>query len=272
MSPKVSCLLLFATMAVAAVAAAEDAPARPKPRGSSKEYRAALATIEALSRAKKAPSRATGTYFDGGLENAAELPVKGSGYKLVSTTRPTRYGTDEMVFGLIELAALLQERRPGSPGLSIGDISGPTGGKLAPHINHQDGQDLDLAFFYRGGAGQPMHVGWLKCDAEGKTKRPGVTFDVERNFELLVLWLESPWFGGCDWILIYDPLKKLLVEHGRALEKKMPKHAETIRKHTDELERLMRQPESSPHDDHFHIRLARKGEAEPPAEETGGGG
>jgi len=241
---------------LAAVAAGDSAPR--KPRGSSPEYKAALATVEAMARAK-APSVASGTVSDGRLENPSELPARGFGYKLSSPARKTHFGTDEMVFGLIELAAYIQERRPGSPWLSIGDISGPRGGKLDPHINHQDGQDLDLSFFYCTPDGQPVDRGWMKCDAAGKTKQAGVVFDDARNFELLVLWLESPYFGGCEWILVSEPLEKRLVEYGRSLAKKMPKKSEPILERTAELERLMREPSSSPHDDHFHIRLKRIG-------------
>lgn len=239
---------------IAAAAAGDGAP--PTPRGKSPEYKAAIATIEAMAKAKP-PSVASGTVSDGRIENPAELPARGFGYKLASPARKTHFGTDEMVYGLIELAAFLQERRPGSPWLSIGDISGPKGGKLSPHINHQDGQDLDIAFLYSTADGQPVDRGWMKCDAAGKTKQANIVFDDARNFEMLVFWLESPYFGGCEWILVYEPLEKRLVEYGRSLAKKMPKKADLILERTAELEKLMREPSSSPHDDHFHIRLKR---------------
>jgi penicillin-insensitive murein endopeptidase len=237
------------------VAAADDAAAR-RPRGASKEYREALVAIDALLRAKP-PSRSTGTYTKGGLENGAELPAKGFGYRLADAKRGTHTGSDAMVAGIMELAALLQERHPGSPWLSIGDISKPGGGKLDPHINHQDGCDCDLAFLYCTAEGAPCDKGWLKCDAEGKTKLAAASFDVARNFEMLTLVLESPWFGTLDWIFVHEPLKKLLVAHGRELAKKTPKAAERIDAITAQLEKLLREPESNPHDDHFHIRVKK---------------
>jgi hypothetical protein len=255
-------MILASVVAAGAIAAsvhggdADGSSAPRRARGQSPDYKKAIQTVEALAKAKS-PSIATGTYNDGGLVHPSELPAKGFGYRLASPGRKTHFGTDEMVFGLIELAALIQEKRPGSPWLSVGDISGPEGGTLKPHVNHQDGQDVDLAFLYCTTEGAPVDRGWLKCGADGKTKTPSVVFDVARNFELLVLWLESPYFGGCDWILCYDPLKKLLVEHGRELARKRPKSAEAITKVTDELQKLLREPSSSPHDDHFHIRLKR---------------
>ncbi len=260
-----ACAAALACIALAAVALAEDAPRRA--RGRSPEYRKAIADIEAIAKGKP-PSEATGVYHDGGIKNAAELPEKGFGYRLVAPKRKTHFGTDAMVFGLIELSALLQERRPGSPWLSIGDISGPEGGKLAPHINHQDGQDLDISFLYCNAKGEPIERSWLKCNAEGKSSQNGVAFDAARNFEMLRLWLESPYFGGCEWILVYDPLKKLLLDHGRAAaaavrpagksEKARAAavaEVQAIEKVTAELTKLCRQPESSPHEDHFHVRL-----------------
>lgn len=259
-----------ALVALLAVALAPRAPAEEtfkdgprRARGTSVEYRKAIAEIEKIAKSKP-PSEATGVFNDGGLKSGAELPAKGFGYRLASPARKTHSGTDAMIFGLIEISALLQERRPGSPWLSIGDISGPEGGKLDPHINHQDGQDLDLAFLYCNAKGEPVDRGWLKCDAEGKTKNPQAVFDTARNFEMLRLWLESPYFGGCEWILFYDGGKKLLVDHGRALAKRPAKSARAaaeaaaIDKVTTELAGLLRQPESSPHDDHFHIRLRGK--------------
>lgn len=230
----------------------------PRARGKSPGYRDAIKQVEAIAKAKP-PSKATGTYTDGGIESAAELPAKGLGYRFAAPARKTHFGTDEMVYGLIELAALIQERRPGSPWLSIGDISAEKGGKLAPHINHQDGCDVDLAFLYCTADGQPADRGWLACDAEGKTKQQAIRFDAARNFEMLDLWMDSPYTGGFEWVFVYDPLKKLIVQHGRDLARKFPKHAAQIEKRTDEIEKVLRQPDSSPHADHFHARVRGRG-------------
>jgi penicillin-insensitive murein endopeptidase len=246
-------------VAIAAVAAAGASAGGGPARGASAEYRKAIAAIDALQRAKE-PSVSTGTISKGGIKNAAELPAHGYGYRLASTTRKTHFGADEMVFGLIELAAVIQERRPGSPWLSIGDIGLKEGGKLDPHINHQDGRDCDLAFLYCDPSGTPIERGWLKCDATGATTNKGVVFDTARNFEMLSLALESPYFGGFEWIFVHEPLKKLLLAHGEALAKKEPRRAEEIQRHAAELEKLLREPTSSPHDDHFHLRV-KKGTA-----------
>jgi len=262
---------LTVAAALAAIVAAQaplprahagDPPAPPA-RGRSAEYRQAVQAIEAVKK-KKPAAVSTGDYTDGGIENAAELPVKGFGYRLVSATRKTRFGSDGMVFGLIEVAALLQERRPKSPWLSIGDISSEKGGKLSPHINHQDGCDVDMSFLYCTEKGEPMERTWLKCDDQGKAKG-NVRFDAARNWELLDLLVTSPYTGGCEWIFVYAPLKKLVVEHGRALAKANPKKADAINASTDVLEALLREPTSSPHADHFHIRVKKGG---PPAPET----
>lgn len=240
-------------LACALAAAAHAAPDRAL-RGTSPEYRKAIATIESLARAKQ-PSMSTGSVSHGGIKNAAELPKQGTGYRLAAPERKTHFGTDEMVFGIIELAAYIQERRPGSPWLSIGDIAQQEGGKLAPHLNHQDGRDVDIAFQYCSAKGEPVDKHWLKCNDEGGTSNPQAFFDAARNFDFLCLWLESPYFGGCEWIFVHEPLKKILIAHGRELAKKTPRAADQIEKWTSELEKLLREPTSSPHDDHFHLRL-----------------
>src|SRR5688572_12529075 len=81
---------------------------RPRARGKSPGYFAAIAAIESLSGSKK-PSVATGTFANGGLENAAELPALGLGYRRAIPSRKAYFGTDAMVFGIMELGAVLQE-------------------------------------------------------------------------------------------------------------------------------------------------------------------
>jgi hypothetical protein len=250
-----SALAALALLAAAApLLRAEEVDPLPRPvRGRSPEYKQALQAIEAIAK-KKPASRSTGSVGDGAIESSAELPAKGFGYRFASPARKTHFGSDAMTYSLMELAALWQERNPRAPAFSIGDISSEKGGKLSPHINHQDGNDVDFAFLYCTEKGEPVDRGWLACDETGKTKS-GVRFDVARNFELLELWYESPFTGGFEWVLIYDPLKKLLVEHGRALEKQRPREAERIRLTTNALEKALRQPSSSPHADHFHARV-----------------
>jgi murein endopeptidase len=247
--------LAAALLAAAGAAGGDDGPRRA--RGKSPQYREAIAAIEKIARAKP-PSDSTGTLTNGGLRNAAELPPKGFGYRLVNPKRGTNFGTDELVYTLIEVAALLQELHPNTPWLSIGDISKKEGGKLDPHLNHQQGRDVDLAFLYCTPDGKPAERGWLKCDADGKTRQASAVFDAARNFELLVLITESPYCAELEWIFCADPLKKLLVDHGRALAKAHPKNAAAIEAATAKLEKLLRQPESSPHDDHFHIRVCAR--------------
>jgi murein endopeptidase len=254
MMRKRTLLPFLAAALVASVAVAQDPP---HPRGKSKEYRDVLAEIAKMAKAKP-PSVASGTVSKGHLEHACELPTPGFGYKVADPKRKTHFGTDQMTFGIMELAALLQELHPGSPWMSIGDITGPNGGKLDPHINHQDGQDVDIAYFYKDAeTGAPVDRGWMKCDDQGRVKGGKVVFDAERSFELLALWVDSPYFGGCEWILCFDPIKKILVEEGHTLARKDKKRAAAYESATAQLEKLLTQPKSSPHDDHFHVRIKR---------------
>jgi penicillin-insensitive murein endopeptidase len=62
---------------------------------------------------------------------------------------------------------------PETPAITIGDISGPNGGRLKRHESHQGGRDVDFGFYYKQGKGA-----WFA---------PGVAanLDLPRNWALL---------------------------------------------------------------------------------------
>jgi penicillin-insensitive murein endopeptidase len=62
----------------------------------------------------------------------------------------TAWGTEETL-GYLE-AALHQVHAaiPATPALALGDISAQSGGPISPHLSHQSGRDVDIAYFYVG--------------------------------------------------------------------------------------------------------------------------
>jgi murein endopeptidase len=62
------------------------------------------------------------------------------------------WGTQETLDYLQRALAKVHEELPGTPPLSLGDISGRHGGASHPHISHQSGRDVDIAYFYNDGA------------------------------------------------------------------------------------------------------------------------
>lgn len=206
----------------------------------------------------KAPSTSIGPLSDGRLENAAELPAKGVGYRLSSPDRGTNFGTDEMVFGLMEIAAIFHDLWGEKGEFLVGDIGSEKGGKLQPHQNHQNGRDVDLGLYLCDDQGRPQGNRMVHFDAEGKTKEGGtIRFDAARNWEFIVAMLENARFGEVRAIYLADWLKKLLLDHARGLQSRARTSAqvERLQKLIKEAERVISQPSSSPHDNHIHLSL-----------------
>jgi penicillin-insensitive murein endopeptidase len=84
------------------------------------------------------------------LFNAVAMP-EGDGWKVVAPGEA--YGTQETVDYLQTAKRAVEAEIPGSPQLSIGDISGKNGGYLSPHMSHQSGRDVDISFYYLDGNG-----------------------------------------------------------------------------------------------------------------------
>ena len=189
------------------------------------------------------------------LTSSAELPARGQGFRRLRPASPTYFGTPALVATLQHAAAIVSPR-PEDPPLLVGDIAGKRGGKLEGHHSHRTGRDVDLLFFYTTLGGEPLESpGFLKVQPDGlafvrdrKPEQPHfVRFDVERSWALVKALLQSP-DSEVLWIFCSVPVEALLTEHARA------------RGEPDELVwravSVMQQPgDSTPHDDHFHLRI-----------------
>jgi penicillin-insensitive murein endopeptidase len=222
----------------------------------SETVKAVRARIEEMRKAKPA-SCSVGTRSSCTLENAAELPEKGVGYRIGSPGRKTNFGTDEMVFGLMELGASMADRFGEQGAFLLGDISAKGGGRLAPHINHQGGRDADIGFYLCDDAGRPQGNRMLRFDKEGKGEGT-LRFDTARNWDFVSAMLESPYFQDLHNVLIADWLKKLMLDHARARLATLrdPREHQRQTGLLRRAEEKLRQPSSSPHDNHFHLALA----------------
>lgn len=59
------------------------------------------------------------------------------------------YGTAETVAALRYGIAKVHEQFPGTHDVVLGDISRSSGGRLHPHVSHQNGRDVDMGYFYK---------------------------------------------------------------------------------------------------------------------------
>jgi CubicO group peptidase (beta-lactamase class C family) len=239
-----------------------DGAASQRDRKPSTKPRAAvLAAIERLKENKQ-PSVSGGSLRTGLLKNAAELPTpEGVGYYLAHPTRGSNFGNDRLVFGLMMLGAHLQASLGDHPyhRVCIRDMSSQAGGKIRYHINHQMGLDADLTFFATDRQGNPVSSVLTSYGADGQSTKGDRRFDVARNWEVVEGILQNEFFGEIRALLIADPLKQMLLAHANAELKKFSPEQKADRTELknliQEAQRLMRQPSSSPHDNHLHLSL-----------------
>jgi len=188
----------------------------------------------------------------GVLLNPAELPVQGEGYVVPErwAQRGLRYGTDEAVALIVQVAREVTTAKPGSL-LGVGDLSPRRGGPSAWHRSHQTGRDVDLIYFAVDAQGNPVApTEMVPYSTEGvAVVGDGVTlsFDVERNW-LLVKALVTSQVADVQWIFVADWLRQQMLDY--AVAKGEPEHIVLAASY------LMGQPgDSLPHDDHMHVRV-----------------
>lgn len=223
-------------------AAAERTPARSRQQGRGR------------AQSRRAPRRANsasiGFAFRGRLRRA--VPLEES--TLVRHAGEYRaggnfYGTTELVTLLERAAAHVSRRLPGAR-LSVGELSRQNGGAIAGHRSHQNGRDVDIAFYMLDGAGHPYDpFAFANFDRLGHGLPPNesLTFDDARNWEL-VSRLVADADARVQYIFVAETLKTRLLRTAR--RRRAP--ARVIQR----AEAVMVQPaHGHPHRNHFHVRI-----------------
>jgi penicillin-insensitive murein endopeptidase len=159
------------------------------------------------------------------------------------------YGTTELVTLLERAAAHVAHRLPGAR-LSVGELSRQNGGAIPGHRSHQNGRDVDIAFYMRDAAGRPYDpYGFANFDRLGHGLPPNesLSFDDERNWEL-VARLVADADARVQYIFVADTLKNRLLRTAR--RRRAP--ARVLQR----AEVVMVQPaHGHPHRNHFHVRI-----------------
>ena len=213
----------------------------------------AMKKIDEMAKAKAAnPSQAIGPYFGSAtaLKNASVLPPRGYGYYYQA--HDTNFGTDQMVFGLMETFALMADLYPDNTPVVVGDIGLQSGGPIDGHISHRNGRDVDIGLFGVTDGGKPAN-GFNSYDAQGMRGR--LRFDAARNWDYACTHFESRHYKVVC-ILLWQPLKDLLLAHARGLQAKVRSDAEAQRlaKLIKDAEALI-QDGGTEHSNHFHLRI-----------------
>jgi penicillin-insensitive murein endopeptidase len=186
----------------------------------------------------------------GFLLDGHRLPDHGEGFTTREpwTQRGNRYGTDE----LLDLITGVGRRLATSngPRLVVADLSINGGGAARKwHHSHQSGRDVDFVFFMRDAQGQPMEADAMRVfDPQGRARDgSGITVDIPRTW-LVVKELVSAHEATVQWVFIYEPIARKLLEHAIAISEPEALIARA---------RLaLKQPgDSAPHNDHMHVRV-----------------
>lgn len=195
----------------------------------------------------------------GRLYKGAELPLDGTGYTVPApwSKREHNFGTDELVALIQRVAAEVADLYPGAM-LGVADLTGRGGGKTRNHRSHQSGRDVDLMYYALNRDGDPFDPDhafpWYESDGRATVSTAPREyrieeryFDLKRNWTLVELLLTDD-HATVDRIFVSEQIKSWLLAYA---EKTDVDHAIIDRaRHV-----LMRPSNSSPHNDHMHVRI-----------------
>ncbi len=194
-------------------------------------------------------SISVGTVNQGYLVGGVSLPVLGNNHRVGS--RQESFGFNWAAAELI--AAILRSAEAVAAShtdaiLFVGNLSRLTGGNIPHSVSHASGRDVDLGFYLVDGEGRFYFPDdYLPIDKGGFTTEQTYSFHSPSNWILVKSLIENPTVE-VQYIFVARHISKLILDRARA--ERAP--ADLIQR----AARLMVQPATSPHDDHFHIRIA----------------
>jgi penicillin-insensitive murein endopeptidase len=196
-----------------------------------------------------------GMPYNGVQTSPAELPPSGNGFVRFRPKGPNYWGNPRLVRAVSDASANVAGQLPGGAPLVIGDFSARPGGKILGHNSHRSGRDVDLLFYVTTPSGAPVRSpGFVSFGADGIAQVHGelpprfLRFDVEREWLLVKELLSSPEIG-VQFMFISRDIEALLIDYARAKGEAIELiwRAETV---------LLEPGDSTPHDDHIHLRIA----------------
>jgi penicillin-insensitive murein endopeptidase len=171
----------------------------------------------------------------GALVNGVQMPA-GEHWRLVNPDNA--WATQETVDAIATAIHQVEAAYPGSPPLSIGDISDRDGGRLKRHKSHQAGRDADIGYYYVAGANH-----WF---APGNAKN----LDLARNWAFVRALIV---YSDVEMILLDSRIQRILYEYALSIGEN-PEWLSGVfqypgvRKHT-----ILRHVRG--HNTHFHVRF-----------------
>lgn len=154
------------------------------------------------------------------------------------------WGTEETLSYLERALRKVHEEIADTPPLQLGDISVEKGGPISPHVSHQAGRDVDIAYFY-------------KKDARWYRRGNAQNLDIPRNWAFVRALVTET---DVELILIDNSIQALLREHALAIGED-PVWVDGIFRGSGGLRPLVRHARG--HATHVHVRFFN-----PQAQET----
>jgi penicillin-insensitive murein endopeptidase len=188
-----------------------------------------------------------GPTHGGRLVGGRAMPDVAEALALLPQTvrRGARHGHPRLVAALLRAARRVAALHPGSR-LHVGDLSLARGGNFGPHRSHTSGRDVDLAFYLMDATGAPADRPVMAgIGPDGRSALEGLAFDAARNWRLVSLLLGDP-DVEVQWIFVARHLRERLLAEARVDDPTLAARAARV---------LLEPRDSSPHADHFHIRV-----------------
>jgi len=194
-----------------------------------------------------------GVPHHGVLTGAVELPARGPGFVRYRPRGANHWGLPRLVSAVERAAAAVDRELPGGAPLVVGDLSARHGGRLPGHRSHRTGRDADLLFYVTTPGGAPLRSpGFVAFGPDGLAAVPNgkdfLRVDLERNWRL-VRALVTDELAATQWLFVSRDLEAMLIDYALARGEPLAVvwHAEAV---------MLQPSDSTPHDDHFHLRVA----------------
>jgi penicillin-insensitive murein endopeptidase len=146
------------------------------------------------------------------------------------------WGTQETLTYLERALRKVHQEFADTPSLPLGDISVERGGPIAPHVSHQAGRDVDIAYFY-------------KKDARWYRRGNAENLDIPRNWAFVRALVSET---DVDLILIDHSIQALLREHALSIGED-PAWVDGIFRGGSGLRPIIRHARG--HATHIHVRF-----------------
>lgn len=197
---------------------------------------------------------------------AIELPDGGDGFVRYRSEGGYYWGQPALVHGIEAAAREVLDAFPGSEPLVVGDLSARYGGKISRHQSHRTGRDVDLLWYVTTADGTPVRNPYfIPLRDTGLTKLPRqgqVRLDVAREWTLIRALITSEHFE-VQWLYSSVAVEAMVLDYAAA----QGEAPELVQRSRDVM---LQPPESLPHDDHLHLRIACSPEASVQGCEGGG--